>query len=304
MKIRPRAAEALLFLTAALWGFAFVAQRVGMEYLGPLTYNGVRFLLGSFSLLPLILFRRRLRSTRLGSVPHRGLLISRELVVACIIGGLILTVAANLQQWSLQFITAGKAGFITGLYVVLVPIAGAALGRKTPLQAWIGCGVAVIGLYLLSVMGGFRIDRGDLIVLSSTVFWTAHILFLDFFAKRVDPVELSAGQFFVCGFLTLTGAFLFEVPRWTAVVSALVPILYGGLLSIGVAYTLQAVAQRTAHPVRASLIMSLEAVFAALGGALILGERLNLRELAGCALMLAGMMIAQAPSRSETNAPT
>mgnify|MGYP001328527834 CR=1 FL=1 len=302
METRSFASELILLLTAALWGFAFVAQRVGMEYMGPLTYNGIRFVLGGASLLPLIYLRRRLDRTRgpaertgVGAIPGGTPGGFRELLVPSLSGGLIITVAANLQQWSMKFITAGKAGFITGLYVVLVPVAGMFLRRKTPVLAWIGCAAAAGGLYFLSVTENITIARGDLIVLASTFFWTGHILFLDTFAKRVDPVELSAGQFLVCGVLTSAGALVFETPAWQGIRSATVPLLYGGLVSIGIAYTLQAVAQRKAHPARAAVVMSLETVFAAVGGALLLSERLSGREFLGCALMFAGMLIAQAP---------
>ncbi|NLJ45312.1 MAG: DMT family transporter [Treponema sp.] len=314
MENRSLASEMILLLTAALWGFAFVAQRVGMEFMGPLTYNGIRFLMGGASLLPLIYIRRRMDLTRgpaapdLPGGPRRetpgrsteapptapGRL--RALAGPSLAGGLIITVAANLQQWSMKFITAGKAGFITGLYVVLVPVAGILVKRRTPVLAWAGCAAAAGGLYFLSVTEEFTIARGDLIVLASTFFWTGHILFLDTFAKRVDPVELSAGQFLVCGALTLAGALVFEGPTWSSGRAAAVPLLYGGLVSIGIAYTLQAVAQRRAHPARAAVVMSLETVFAAVGGALLLSERLSPREFLGCALMFAGMLIAQAPS--------
>jgi drug/metabolite transporter (DMT)-like permease len=309
METRSLGSELILFLVAALWGLAFVAQRVGMEYLGPLTFNGVRFLLGALSLMPLI-FARRSQNKRTatqavpGFAPSVLSLPLSALLVPCLIGGLILTVAANLQQASLQYIAASKASFITGLYVVLVPIAGLTLGRKTPIVAWVGCAVAAVGLYFLSIGEGFAIAKGDLIALSSTIFWTAHILFLDTFAKRVDPVELSAGQFFVCGALTLGGAFIFEVPSITGIRAAIVPILYGGLFSIGIAYTLQAVAQRKAHPARAAIIMSLESVFGAIGGVLILGERLSRRETLGCALMFAGMLISQAPTPAKHGSKT
>lgn len=301
METRSLASELLLLLTAALWGFAFVAQRVGMEYMGPLTYNGIRFILGGASLLPLIYIRRRRGLAREPAGRSGGPLPGgtsggfHGLLLPSLAGGLIITVAANLQQWSMKFITAGKAGFITGLYVVLVPVAGMLLRRKTPVLAWIGCASAAGGLYFLSVSEDFTIARGDLIVLSSTFFWTAHILFLDTYAKRVDPVELSAGQFLVCGFLTSAGALAFEAPAWEGIRAAAVPLLYGGFVSIGIAYTLQAVAQRKAHPARAAVVMSLETVFAAVGGALLLSERLSSREFLGCALMFAGMLIAQAP---------
>ena len=302
METRSLASEMILLFTAALWGFAFVAQRAGMDYMGPLTYNGIRFLMGGSSLLPLIYLRRRMDLSRgpaafdkpgasIRTAPGKF----RDLLGPSLAGGLIITVAANLQQWSMKFITAGKAGFITGLYVVLVPIAGIVFKRKTPVLAWAGCATAAAGLYFLSVTEEFTIARGDLIVLASTFFWTSHILFLDTFSKRVDPVELSAGQFLVCGALTLAGAFMFEVPIWRSVQAAAIPLLYGGLVSIGIAYTLQAVAQRKAHPARAAVVMSLETVFAAVGGALLLSERLSSREFLGCALMFAGMLIAQAP---------
>lgn len=310
METRSLGSELILFLVAALWGFAFVAQRVGMEHVGPLTFNGVRFLLGAFSLMPLIWARRRRDRPIAADASPRidGGSYIRPLsavLLPCLLGGLILTVAANLQQVSLLYITASKAGFITGLYVVLVPIAGLALGRRTPAVAWLGCAAAAVGLYFLSVGTGFSIAKGDLIALCGAIFWTVHILFLDTFAKRVDPVELSAGQFLVCGMLTLAGAFVFEVPNLAALRAALVPILYGGILSIGVAYTLQAVAQRKAHPARAAVIMSLEAVFAAIGGVLILGERLSARETTGCALMFAGMLISQLPTlrKPPTSSP-
>jgi drug/metabolite transporter (DMT)-like permease len=302
METRSLASELILLLTAALWGFAFVAQRVGMDFMGPLTYNGIRFLMGGASLLPLIYLRRKLERSKgavSAEIPGAALYPAsrgfRDLAVPSLAGGLILTAAANLQQWSMKFITAGKAGFITGLYVVLVPIAGMLLKRRTPVLAWAGCAAAAGGLYFLSVTEEFTIARGDLIVLASTIFWTGHILFLDTFSKRVDPVELSAGQFLVCGVLTSAGSLAFEAPVWESVRSAALPLLYGGLVSTGIAYTLQAVAQRKAHPARAAIVMSLETVFAAAGGALLLSERLSSRELLGCALMFAGMLIAQAP---------
>ncbi len=305
METRSLASELLLLLTAALWGFAFVAQRVGMDFMGPLTFNGIRFLLGGASLLPLIYLRRRMNRTagpaiRADSRDPGGL---GAAFLPGLAGGLIVTLAANLQQWSMKFITAGKAGFITGLYVVLVPIAGILLKRRTPALAWIGCAAAAGGLYFLSVTEQFTVAKGDLIVLASTVFWTGHILFLDTYAKRVDPVELSAVQFLVCGAITMAGAFAFEVPTLESVRGAAVPILYTGLFSIGIAYTLQAVAQRKAHPARAAIVMSMETVFAAFGGALLLAERLSARELLGCALMLAGMLVAQAPGPKGRKAP-
>jgi len=276
--------EALLFITAAIWGTGFVAQRLGMQNLGPFSYNAARFLVGSLVLVPVLLFRKVTSSQVKAALPS-GLA-----------AGTVLAVAAGFQQSGLLYTTAGKAGFITGLYVVLVPIAAMLLGRRTPIRTWIGAASALGGLYILSFSSIAGINRGDLLVLVSAFFWTIHILVLDRWASRVDPLVLACIQFAVCSALCWLGAFTTEVPVPADFMSGALPILYGGIFSIGIAYTLQAVAQSKAHPARAAIIMSLESAFAVIAGYVFLAERLGVRELTGCALMLAGMFVAQWPA--------
>ncbi len=276
--------EALLFITAAIWGTGFVAQRLGMQNLGPFSYNAARFIVGSLVLVPVLLFRR-VTSAQVKAALPSGLA-----------AGTVLAVAAGFQQSGLLYTTAGKAGFITGLYVVLVPIAAMLLGRRTPIRTWIGAASALGGLYILSFSSIAGINRGDLLVLVSAFFWTIHILVLDRWASKVDPLVLACIQFAVCSALCWLGAFTTEVPVPADFISGALPILYGGIFSIGIAYTLQAVAQSKAHPARAAIIMSLESAFAVIAGYVFLAERLGVRELTGCALMLSGMFVAQWPA--------
>lgn len=278
--------DLLLLLTASIWGFAFVAQRVGMRFIEPFTYNGIRFALGTISLLPLLYVRRRgARRSSIGSV--------RSTVAVGIAAGICLYVAASLQQIGLVYTTAGKAGFITTLYVVLVPLFGYFIGRATGIAGWIGALLAVSGLYLLSVREGFSISPGDLLVLASAFFWALHVLIIDRYGRYVDSISLSVIQFAICSLLCLVTAFGFESPNLPGIMQAAVPILYGGLFSVGVAYTLQVVAQKNAPPSHAAIILSLEGAFAALGGWLLIGEFLDLRSILGCALMFAGMLSSQ-----------
>jgi drug/metabolite transporter (DMT)-like permease len=279
----------LLLATSAIWGLAFVAQRVGMEHVGPFTFNGVRFALGSLSLVPLVLFfRRRRRGTRRAAAPR--------VLLWGILAGTVLFGGASLQQMGIVHTTAGKAGFITGLYVVLVPLTGLLWGQRAGAGRWVGATVAMAGLFLLSVTRTFTVGRGDLLVLASALFWTAHVQLLGWLSPRVDPLELSAVQFAVCSILSLVVAVVVEPVAPAAVLRAAVPILYGGVGSVGVAYTLQVVAQRSAHPAHAAILLSLESVFAVLGGWLILGETLSGRGVLGCGLMLAGMLLSQTSS--------
>lgn len=287
MKAATFKSDALLLLTAAIWGFAFVAQRMGMDHVGPFTYSGVRFALGALTLAPLLLAGRR------SSDDFFAPMSSREFVCGGGLLGGVLFAAVSLQQMSLLYTTAGKAGFITGLYVVIVPILGLFWGQRPSAGTWAGAGLAAAGLYLLSVTADFRIEYGDGLVLASAFFWGLQVLMVAWLSPRTRPVSLAFYQFSVCALLSLIGAVLFESWRWAAVAAAAGPILYGGVLSVGVAYTLQVVAQRDAHPAHASILMSLEAVFAVFGGWMLLGETLSQRGLAGCALMLAGMLLSQ-----------
>ena len=278
-------ADLLLLLVALIWGFGFVAQRAGMDHLGPYTYNGIRFLLGGLCLLPLALGRNAIPM----ALPKKRV----PLAWAGLLAGLILFAAATLQQVGIQYTTAGKAGFITGLYVVLVPILGLLFRQRTTLGTWLGAAAAAIGLYLLSVTENFSIAFGDLLQLLGAVFWTGHVLVLAYLSPRTAPVRLAMAQFLVCGALSLATGLVLETTSLNALVGAAVPIFYGGVCSVGAGYTLQVVVQRKAHPSHTAILLSLESPFAALGGWLLLGEVLNSRALTGCGLMLAGMLISQ-----------
>ena len=330
-------ADILLLLTAGIWGFGFIAQHSGMEYVGPFAYNGIRFILGSLSLVPLIVFIRRKKvvsdntntpdsGNQVPSVPAAPAAVNSFFQYS-LIAGFCLFIAVILQQIGIMFTSAGNAGFITGLYVVLTPIFGIFLGRKTGVATWIGCILTLAGLYFLSAAGkANNINPGDIITVASAVFWTFHVLIIDRLVQRIDPLVLSSGQFAVCGILSLAGAFLAEpylaglferinpgllqrgMFAWQPFpallkglyagtiefpVGALIPILYGGLASVGIAYTLQAVAQRDAPPAHATIILCFEGCFAAIGGALLLGEKAGAWTLLGFALMLAGMIASQ-----------
>jgi len=278
----------LLMLTAAIWGFAFVAQRVGMQYVGAFTFNGVRFALGSISLIPLIIY---FKNKKTAEQPEET--ASASALVPGIIAGSVLFFGASLQQAGLAYTTAGKAAFITGLYIVLVPLLGIFLKQRVGLNTWLGVVLAVSGLYFLSVNEDFTIAFGDLLEIIGAFFWAVHILVIDYFTKKVDALRLSCAQFAMCSALSIITALIFEDISVSGLSQAAIPILYGGLLSVGVAYTLQVVAQKHAKPSHAAIILSMEAVFAALGGALLLKENMGVRGYLGCALMFAGMLLTQ-----------
>ncbi len=276
----------LLLLTAIIWGFAFVAQRIGMEHVGPFTFNGVRFALGGLSLVPLLYINRKKSEE-----PSRTGLMT--LLGGGFLAGCALFMGASLQQIGIVYTTAGKAGFITGLYVVLVPILGLLWKQRTSLGTWIGAFCAVIGMYLLSITEQFTISHGDLLVLIGALFWAAHVQLIGWLTRRIDALNIAFLQFMTCSLFSLITAYFTEVITGQGLRDAILPICYGGLLSVGVAYTLQVVAQRHAHAAHAAIILSLEAVFAAVGGWLILGETLSWRGMVGCALMLTGMLLSQ-----------
>ena len=282
----------ILLLTAAIWGFAFVAQRLGMGFLGAFTFNGIRFALGSISLLPVIyFFDKKFKSENSAERVDADI---KTTIKSGVIAGCILYIAASLQQVGLIYTTAAKAGFITSLYIVLVPILGIFLKQKTHSTTWLGAITAAVGLYFLSINEGFTIEFGDLLQVIGALFWAVHIQVIDKFVKNVDAIKLSSTQFATCSVLSLITAFIFEDISMSGVIDAIVPLLYGGVMSAGVAYTLQAVGQRYAKPSHAAIALSMEAVFAAIGGILILNETMSLRGYLGCALMLAGMLISQA----------
>ena len=290
MKAQNLKSDTLLLLTATIWGFAFVAQRVGMDYVGPFTFNGFRFALGSLTLVPLLLINNRQGAITKSPLP---LTKTRMIILGGGLAGFALFMGATLQQVGLVYTTAGKAGFITGLYVVIVPILGLFWKQQSGLGTWFGAILAAAGLYLLTITAQFTIALGDFLELAGAFFWAGHVLIIGWLSPRIDPIKLAFFQYTACSFLSLLTAVITEVITLHGLFLATLPIAYGGLISVGIAYTLQVVAQRYAHPAHAAIILSLEAVFAAFGGWLILGETLSSRGLIGCSLMLAGMLLSQ-----------
>ena len=331
----------LLFLTAVIWGIAFVAQSVGMEYVGPFTFNCVRCILGAVVLVPCIAFldrlkekeghagqgaaeanmtdaaggavrgwepaekwqrpaesRRKPAETRQRSVEKKRA-ERRTLLAGGICCGIALCVASNLQQFGIQYTTVGKAGFITAMYIVLVPILGIFLKKRIGLKVAVSVALAVAGLYLLCITEGFSVGAGDLLVLLCALVFAVHILVIDYFSPRTDGVRMSCIQFLVCGLLSGVGMVLTETPDLGAICQAWLPIAYAGVMSCGVAYTLQIVGQKGTDPTVASLILSLESVVSVLAGWVILGQSLSMREIAGCALMFAAIILAQLPGRVQ-----
>jgi drug/metabolite transporter (DMT)-like permease len=279
----------LLLLTAVIWGFAFVAQRAGMEYLGPFTFNTARFTLGSLSLIPLLLLNQKRKFEKEKFLP----LNDKNLLYGGLAAGTVLFLGATFQQGGLVYTDAGKAGFITGFYIILVPILGLFIKQKTSLFTWLGAIVAIVGLYFLGVNESFDINLGDVLVLVGAFFWAIQILVIGFYSKRVDPFQLAFSQFVVCSALSFIAALISETIVLQNILLAYLPILYAGLFSVGIAFTIQVVAQREAHPANAAIIMSLEAVFAVIGGWMILNESIPMRGLFGCVMMLIGMIISQ-----------
>jgi drug/metabolite transporter (DMT)-like permease len=284
-------ADGLLLLTALIWGFAFVAQRSGMRDIGPFAYNGVRFALGTLSLIPLLLLQKRRAKAAPDGIPAGMSPLAKTAWAA--LAGLVLFLGASLQQVGLVSTTASNAGFITSLYVILVPLIGVCLGKPSGLRTWLGAVLAVTGLFILSVGAGFTMAPGDLLQLVGAFFWAGHILLINRLVARMEALEIAVGQFATCSLLSLLVAVIREPAPFAGLGPAAIPILYGGLLSIGVAYTLQIVAQKTAHPAHASIILSMEALFAAIGGVLLLHEPLTWRLALGGVLMLTGMITSQ-----------
>ena len=251
-------ANTLLLITAAIWGLGFVAQVLGMNYLEPFAFIGIRFLLGAASLLPLVVFFH-----------HRKWLPvspAHTVVTGSLVLGVILFAAGSLQQVGIVYSNASNAGFITGLYMVIVPIIGLALKYRTGLNTWLGCVLAVVGLFLLSVKADFTMGYGDTLLLVGAVGWALHILAIDHYAPRAAPLLLSLGQFIVCGCLAMVVSVFIETTSWEQVRAATYVLIYAGVITVGVAYTLQVIAQERTDPTHADIILSLEAVFGALGG--------------------------------------
>ena len=293
----------LLLLTAIIWGTAFVSQKLGMNYIEPFTFGASRFLLGALTLIPVILIFDKANSKKKGSEKSiNSSFKNRDLIVGGILCGCALFFGASFQQFGIVHTTAGKAGFITALYMVLVPIIGMFMGRKTDLFTWLGVVIAVIGLYLLSIKEGFSMGKGDAIVLIGTVFWALHIIIVDRFVNKVDGVKLSCIQFLTAGTLSLIASFIAEEPKISEIIDCAGPILYSAVLSVGVAYTLQIIGQKYTNPTLASIIMSLESVFSAISGTLYLKESMLAREIFGCILVFIAVIIAQINPKEIINA--
>ncbi|HBZ67017.1 MAG TPA: EamA family transporter [Bacteroidales bacterium] len=281
----------LMLLTALIWGLAFVAQRISMDYIGPFLFNGIRFAMGSLSLIPLIIYRRKHYTDESAHLP-----LIKYILPGFIAGG-VLFLGASFQQVGMVYTDAGKAGFITGLYVVLVPVIGIFWGHRTTSSVWYGVILAVAGLYLLSVTEKLsEIVSGDVLVLIGAFFWANHVLVIAKLSPDMDTITLASSQFAFVSILSFAGSAINqETYAWQGIADAMWPILYGGFMSVGVAFTLQVVAQKTAHPAYVAIILSLETVFAAFGGWLILDEQFTPRIIAGCLMMLAGIVVAQLP---------
>lgn len=301
----------LLFITAAIWGCAFVAQSVSMDYIGPYTMTGVRSLIGGIVLLPLVFARdyKKKQNSNLTEQVRRQ--ENKMSVIGGICCGLVFTVATMTQQVGICTTTVGKAGFITALYIVMVPIIGIFLGKKVGIKLGVSIVLSVVGLYLLCMAGNLdmsgnilsnllaslALTKGDTLVLICAFVFSIHILVIDYFSPKADGVKISCIQFFVAGVICSIGMFVFEKPVLSDILAAYIPILYAGVMSCGVAYTLQIIGQKNLPPTLASLIMSLESVFSALAGWLILGEKLTALELGGCVLMFIAIILAQLPEK-------
>ncbi len=280
--------DMILLAAAAIWGFAFVAQRMGMEHMGPFAFNGVRFMMGALALVPVMLWRSRKMPLPAGDFDNRKMLL-----LGGGIAGTLVFLGASFQQVGLVTTSAGNAGFITGLYLVLVPLLGLLVGQKAHPGTWVGAVVAFAGLYLLSFTGTLSMSGGDFLVLIGALCWAVQILAIGWLAPKMDVIKLAFIEFLACSLLSLAVAFAVEEITWTGISGAAIPLLYGGVMSVGIAYTLQVVVQKKANAAHGALLMSLEAVFALIGGVMFLGETMTPRGVAGCALMLAGMILSQ-----------
>lgn len=283
----------ILLLTATIWGVAFVAQSVGMEYIGPFTFNAIRCVLGGLVLIPVILVLKKKKEIGAENQEKED---KKTLWTGGIACGVILCIASNLQQFGIMEASVGKSGFFTALYIVMIPVIGIFIGKRPGIKLWFCVALAVVGMYLLCMKdGSFTIERADIMLLLCALAFSFHILVVDYFSPKVGGVKMSCIQFFVCGVLSAVGMIFTEIPDISNIQAAWLPLLYAGLLSCGVGYTLQIVGQKGINPIIASLIMSLESVISALAGWVILGQVLSLKEIIGCVLMFVAIVITQIP---------
>lgn len=297
----------ILLLTATIWGIAFVAQSEGGDAVGAFTFNATRSLIGSLVLIPVIFLLNKINpqenshnsssadSSSSGNIFSRN----RTLILGGISCGICLCLASNFQQVGIQYTSVGKAGFITACYIVIVPILGLFMKKKCSPFIWAAVAMALVGLYLLCITDGFSIGKGDILVLICAFLFSLHILVIDYFSPKVDGVKMSCIQFFVCGVLTAIPAVIFEHPQLSDFHGAWGAILYAGVMSCGVAYTLQIIGQKNMNPTVASLILSLESCISVLAGWIILGQHLSTREIIGCVVMFAAIVLAQLPQKEK-----
>lgn len=288
----------LLFTAAFIWGTAFVAQSVGMEYLGPFGFNGIRNFVGSLALLPCIFLLNKInrRSEAVEQNEHQR--DRKVLWIGGICCGLCLFVASTLQQIGMQYTSVGKCGFITAFYIVLVPVFGIFLKKKVGWKVWMAVALAVVGLYFLCITDGFSLGKGDIYIFLCAVVYTMHILVIDHFAPKTDNVKMSCIQFMVVGVLSVPFMLILETVTFDAVIKTAGPILYAGVMSSGVAYTVQIIGQKGMNPAVASLILSLESSISVLSGWVLLGQTLTAREGIGCVLMFVAIILAQIPAKN------
>lgn len=296
MKVNATRNSFLLFVAACIWGLAFVFQSKGMEYMDPFTFNGVRALIGAFSLFIFVLVRNRITGKRLRDL---DLKITLRAGICC---GIALTIASTLQQIGIVYTSVGKAGFITTLYIIFVPIAGILFRKKVPWIVWVGAVMAAVGMYLLCMNEALQISIGDLLVFACAVFFTAHIMIVDYFSPKTDGVVISLIQFTVCGVICMICAFIWGNPAWSQVTSGMSTLLYAGVMSCGVAYTLQIVGQNGVNPTVAALLMSLESVVATVTGVLAfkigflkVDQTMTARQIGGCVIVFAAVILVQLP---------
>lgn len=282
----------ILLLTAVIWGVAFVAQSVGMDYVGPFTFTCVRSVIGGLVLLPCISLLGRLNGQT-----EKNSAGSKKLIPGGICCGLALCLASCFQQFGILYTSVGKAGFLTAFYIIIVPVLGLFFGRKCGPFVWIGVLLALAGLYFLCMTESLRLGTGDILVFICACLFSIHILVIDYFTPYVDGVKMSCIQFFVCGAVSGIAMFIFEKPELPQLFAAWKPILYAGVLSSGAGYTLQIVGQKDMNPTVASLILSLESVVSVLAGMLLLNQHLTSREILGCILMSAAIVLAQLPQK-------
>lgn len=300
----------LLLLAATIWGVAFVAQSVGMDYVGPYTFLASRSFLGAVVLVPVIYFRNRAYRRSMNGVNQgmseetevlrKSVSNRRLLLIAGMCCGTCLFLASILQQIGIMYTTVGKSGFITAMYIVIVPVLGIFLKKKVGIRIWGGVVLAVTGLYFLCMTpGSVSIQKGDVLTGLCAVVFSFHILIVDYFAPKLDGVKMSCVQFLTCGILASVGMMLFEQPTVEAILAAWLPILYAGALSSGVAYTLQIVGQRGLNPTVASLLMSMESVISVIAGFVILKQALSMREIFGCIIMFCAIILVQLPDKVQ-----